>query len=48
VADQFSLTTGLQTLIVPPIVGVACILAYVLVQRKDEVRKELPLEESRL
>jgi FSR family fosmidomycin resistance protein-like MFS transporter len=47
IADQFSLTTGLQTLVVPPIVGVGAILAYVVVQRRGEVRKRLPLKESR-
>ncbi len=32
VADQFSLAVGLQSLILPPLVGVGCILVYVIFQ----------------
>jgi FSR family fosmidomycin resistance protein-like MFS transporter len=40
VADQFSLTSGLQTLILPPLVGVGCVLAYVALQRRNRVSEE--------
>jgi FSR family fosmidomycin resistance protein-like MFS transporter len=39
VADQFSLTTGLQTLILPPLVGVGCIIAYVALLRRQKLRE---------
>ncbi len=48
VADQFSLSTGLQTLILPPVVGLGCVLAYGVRERREQIRKEWPLEESRL
>jgi FSR family fosmidomycin resistance protein-like MFS transporter len=33
IADQFSLTVGLQSLVLAPLVGVICTLAYVVLQR---------------
>ncbi len=39
VADQFSLTTGLQTLILPPLVGVGCIIAYVALLRRQKLKE---------
>ncbi len=37
IADQFSLTAGLQSLILAPILGVACTLAYVLLARRGNL-----------
>jgi FSR family fosmidomycin resistance protein-like MFS transporter len=34
IADQFSLTAGLQSLILAPLLGVICTVAYVLLERK--------------
>jgi FSR family fosmidomycin resistance protein-like MFS transporter len=41
-ADRFSLTTGLQSLILIPLVGVACIMIYVILQRRQSVLANLP------
>jgi FSR family fosmidomycin resistance protein-like MFS transporter len=35
VADQYSLATGLQLLIIPPLLGLACILTYAALQRRS-------------
>jgi FSR family fosmidomycin resistance protein-like MFS transporter len=35
IADRFSLTIGLQSLILAPIVGVGCVLLYVILQRRS-------------
>lgn len=43
-ADRFSLTVGLQSLILPPLVGVGCILVYVALQRR-RVRAEWAVTE---
>jgi len=40
IADRYSLTVGLQTLIFAPLVGVASVLLYVVLQRRAEVAKK--------
>jgi FSR family fosmidomycin resistance protein-like MFS transporter len=40
VADQLSLTAGLYTLVLPPLVGVGCVLAYVVLQRRSRLKQE--------
>jgi hypothetical protein len=35
VADQYSLATGLQLLIFPPLLGLVCILTYAALQRRS-------------
>jgi FSR family fosmidomycin resistance protein-like MFS transporter len=44
IADRYSLTVGLQTLIFAPVVGVACVLLYVVLQRRAEVAKKWQVE----
>lgn len=39
IADQFSLATGLQTLIVAPILGAVCGVAYAMVLRREKEAK---------
>jgi FSR family fosmidomycin resistance protein-like MFS transporter len=41
-ADRFSLTMGLQSLILMPLVGVACVVLYVILQRRHSMLANLP------
>ena len=41
-ADRFSLTTGLQSLILMPLVGVACVVIYIILQRRHSMLANLP------
>jgi FSR family fosmidomycin resistance protein-like MFS transporter len=40
IADQFSLTTGLQSLLLAPVAGVGFTLAYVIWQRRTQARQD--------
>jgi FSR family fosmidomycin resistance protein-like MFS transporter len=44
IADRFSLTVGLQTLLFPPLIGLACILAYAALQRSRRITLPSTLE----
>ena len=41
-ADRVSLTMGLQSLILMPLVGVACVVLYVILQRRHSMLANLP------
>ena len=43
-ADQFSLTLGLQSLILAPLVGVLCVIVYVIVQRNNANQTQEPAQ----
>jgi FSR family fosmidomycin resistance protein-like MFS transporter len=44
IADQFSLTTGLQSLILAPLLGVGCTVAYVLMRRRGNLMEKWRIE----
>ena len=44
IADQFSLTAGLQSLILAPLLGVGCTAVYVLLQRRGNLVKKWRIE----
>ena len=44
IADRFSLTAGLQTLILAPLLGVGCTVAYVLLQRRGNLAGKWRIE----
>jgi hypothetical protein len=45
-ADRYSLTAAMYTLVLPAVLGTACVLAYALVQRLRRVPKPLRVAEG--